>query len=155
MLRIFRISNIIQKAPPTKRKLLMEAVFFLEIAYWVIRLFHFHWLTPWFSRRLTAEELNDTNRDALCNDVRWAINRMARLISGGSICFPRAIAAQLMLRRRRVGTEMYYGAAVLPEKGLMAHVWLQDGKTGIVGCRIASQYRVLACYSTSCPTLRS
>jgi len=43
--------------------------------------------------------------------VRWAIWTATRHQRERVVCFPRAIAAQAMLRRRGVSTTLYYGAA--------------------------------------------
>jgi hypothetical protein len=58
----------------------------------------------------------------------------------------RAITAHAMLRRRGVPSIVYYGAAVLPEKGLEGHAWVVDGKNGVVGHQQASKYKKLASF---------
>lgn len=73
-------------------------------------------------------------------------------------CLHEAMAAQAMLRRRRVGATLYYGAVTLPECGLQAHAWVQDGREGVVGHMAAYRYgyKVLACYpETDQPEIES
>jgi hypothetical protein len=51
-----------------------------------------------------------------------------------------------MLRRRGIDATLYYGAATLPQRGLMAHVWVKDGVEAVVGCQAANKYHILARY---------
>ena len=73
----------------------------------------------------------------------WTVTRHQR---ERIVCFPRAVAAQAMLRRRGVSTTLYYGATSQTDKGLSAHVWVQDGETDVVGKRSAAGVKVLARY---------
>jgi len=59
------------------------------------------------------------------------------------VCFPQAIAAHSMLRRRGIPVVLYYGVARNDEKGLHAHVWVKDGEVPVVGCRAAAGFTVL------------
>jgi hypothetical protein len=51
-----------------------------------------------------------------------------------------------MLRRRGIQATLYYGGATLPQEGLSAHVWVQDGTVGIVGHEVAGAYRIVLQY---------
>jgi hypothetical protein len=75
------------------------------------------------------------------------MNEAAWFLPGDTVCFPRAIAAQMILRRLGMGTTLYYGAATMPERGLTAHVWLQDGSEIVVGQHDGQDYHILARYS--------
>lgn len=59
------------------------------------------------------------------------------------------MAAQAMLRRRGIGTTLYYGAMTSPEGQLQAHAWLQSEDGGVVGHEAAPAYNVLATYRSS------
>jgi len=78
--------------------------------------------------------------------MQWLINEAAGFLPGETTCFVRAIAAQSILRRLGMGTTLYYGAATLPDSGLTAHVWLQDGTAGIIGHDMPRHYHILARY---------
>jgi hypothetical protein len=93
-------------------------------------------------RRVAAER----DRDRAIRDVRWAIAAAAARLPGETVCFPRALAAQSMLRRRGVATTMTYGARTRDAR-LDAHVWLTAGSTGIVGHEAASDFSALATYA--------
>ncbi|MEP7359731.1 MAG: lasso peptide biosynthesis B2 protein [Anaerolineales bacterium] len=130
----------------SRRWVLAEARLYLLAARMAIRLLPFRRLTPFFDRRAAGPELAGAARAQLIKDVRWAIWTATRHQRERIVCFPRAVAAQAMLRRRGVSTTLYYGAATLANKGLTAHVWLQDGDTDVVGKRSAVGMKVLARY---------
>jgi hypothetical protein len=78
--------------------------------------------------------------------VQWSISEAAWYLSGETACLPRAIAAQVFLRRFGIGTTLYYGVVTLPERGLTAHAWLQDKSEVIVGHTDGQDYHILARY---------
>jgi len=101
----------------------------------------------WFLNRPARQpELEGEERELLRKTVRWTILRAVQLLPGKTVCFPRGIAAQALLRRRRVSTTLYYGAATHPVKGLTSHVWVQDGSNGVIGHRVANGYKIIAMY---------
>lgn len=68
--------------------------------------------------------------------VRSAIDRAERRIIGRTHkCLPRAIAAQWMLRRRRIAATLVIGAARHPgdERRIDFHAWVEHGGQIVVG----------------------
>ncbi len=109
------------------------------------------WMLPfarlaWFLKHSGQDKLHDAERTRVREGVQWAISEASLYLPGETVCFPRAIAAQMMLRRRGITTTLYYGAATLPTRELKAHVWLQDGAIGVVGHETAGEYHILARY---------
>jgi hypothetical protein len=92
------------------------------------------------------DQITDIEREEFRKGVQWVIDVAAWFLPCEMACFPRAIAAQTILRRFGISTTLYYGAATSPESGLTAHVWLQDGGEVIVGHHEAQDYQVLARY---------
>ena len=127
--------------------LVVEAIVALGIARLGIAVLPSRWLARFFTREPNRPERSGEARQAVVTGVRRAIQAGARRLPGQTMCFPRAVAAQSMLRRRGIGTTLYYGAATSAEDGLTTHVWLQDQETGIVGHELAPRYRVLARYT--------
>lgn len=80
--------------------------------------------------------------------VRNVLLAIRQRVPGQTTCLHRAIAAQMMLRRRGVSTTLYYGARSTPAKGLTLHAWVQDGDVGVVGLKTAQreQYQIIARY---------
>jgi Transglutaminase-like superfamily len=124
--------------------LLVEACCYLLWARLVLRTLPFHWLTRFFSRPAARKPaITGVARVRLRQDIRWAVECVAGQLPGTTACFPRAIAAQAMCRRRGVAATLYYGAATHPETGLSAHVWVLDDTEGVIGHQIANNFRVL------------
>lgn len=134
------------RLPASRKWLVAEAVFYLLLARLALRLLPFRKLVWFLERAPKSANLSELQRKELRNEVSWAITVTAGSLPGETVCFPRGIAAQAMLRRRGIAAKLYYGAATLPGKGLSAHVWVQDGDQGIVGHLEATQFNVLAVY---------
>jgi hypothetical protein len=151
------------------RPYLLEMIFYLFAARLALRVIPFRWLTWFFElpprrpadtfaerERLRVRskvpyetcknEIIGTERARFRKGVRWYIKEASWFLPGQTVCFPKAIAAQAFLRRFGMGTTLYYGAATLPERGLTAHVWLQDGDQVIVGHTNGQDYHILARY---------
>jgi hypothetical protein len=144
-----RIANLQQlrrflQQPKPRRKLFLEACIRLVWARLLLRLLSFRRLTYILNHPVQETVISSTERAQLRRDVRWAIARASDWLPGETVCFPRAIAAQVMCRKRGITAILFYGAAVVPATGLTAHVWVQDGPDGIVGQPAAGQYGVLA-----------
>ncbi|HRJ41100.1 MAG TPA: lasso peptide biosynthesis B2 protein [Caldilineaceae bacterium] len=128
--------------------LLCEAFVYLLAARCALGIVPFRHLTRWMERRPRQPELTGPDRQRTVQEVRRAIFQIWHQSPLPTTCLHRAIAAQSMLRRRGVGTTLYYGAATRPAGELKTHAWVQDGNIGVVGYRVAWQdrYQVLARY---------
>lgn len=135
-----------------RQLLLVEIALHLLLARLAVRVLPFRWLVWWFQRPARQPELQGAARRAVCEDMRIAVYFTNEWLALNAVCFPVSIAAQTMLRRRRVSTTLYYGAATMTDTvtdlgKLTAHVWLQDGAEGIVGHEDISRFQILARYS--------
>lgn len=126
-----------------------EAASYLTAASLAIRFVPFRRLIPLFTRALPCAEVTGAARAQAIADVRRAVLGAAARLPNRPVCFPRAIAAQAMLRRRGVVTTMCYGVNTSPDRGLNAHVWLNAGDEGVVGQEISAQFPVIATYSNA------
>ena len=140
------------RQPASRHLLLMEAAVCLLLARLALRVLSFRRLMRLFNRPMKGPEVVGAARERLRKEVCWAIERAATYLPGETVCFPRGIAAQVMLLQRRMGATLYYGAAILPERGLTAHVWVQDGEEGVVGHGTADRYKILAVYPETART---
>ncbi len=138
-----------------RRLLVLEAAVYMLAARVALKCFAFGRLTWFLTLRPGQPEIGGQERERTRKEVRRAIFEAARHLLGGTTCFQRAIAAQALLRRRGVGTTLYYGAATLPGHGLTTHVWVQDGDVGVVGHLVARRYHVLARYPAGARSQRS
>lgn len=143
MCRLIMTIHKFRNKSPRQQFLLMEASLYLMSARLLLAVLPFRLLTKIVGRLLKYPEVVGPVRERFCNEVAWAVTAAADHLPIRLVCFPRGIAAQAMLRRRRVAATMYYGVANLPERGLAAHVWVQDGSCGVVGHQIAGTYAVM------------
>ena len=123
----------------------VEAAAHLIAARGALAVFPFRRIAAWSMRDVRARRLTDTERHCAVADVRWAIDAAAARLPG-MICYPRALAAQQMLRRRGVATTLTYGVCTR-DAALDAHAWLTAGAEGVVGHEVAPCYAAMAYYS--------
>lgn len=161
-----------RRVPVHRRLYLLQIMIYLLAARLALRVIPFRWLTWFFERparrpedafaerawlgasaqipyTVCKDEIVGVERERLRKVVRWLANEATWFLPGKTVCLPRAIVAQAFLRRLGLGTTLYYGAATLPERGLTAHAWLQDGSEVVIGNTGGQDYHVLAHYPGS------
>lgn len=83
----------------------------------------------------------------LAREIGWAVSRAARHAPFRAVCLPQAMAAQIMLRRRKVPSVMHFGAA--KEAGgstLDAHAWLDAAGIEVTGFPVAESFAEIGCF---------
>jgi hypothetical protein len=65
--------------------------------------------------------------------IRWAVLTIARYGPLSFVCFPQALAAHAMLRRRRIGSIMHYGVRRSADRQMRAHTWLEVDHRMLLG----------------------
>lgn len=65
--------------------------------------------------------------------VRWAVESVSRNAPARFVCFPQALAAYMMLRRRGISSTIVYGVGHSHFGELIAHTWLTLGDRIVVG----------------------
>jgi hypothetical protein len=137
------------RQPAARRGLLLEALLGLALARLALQILPFRRLKPFFTRPVRGAPVDGSRREGLRKEVSWVIEKTAKFLPGKTVCFPRGIVAQAMLRRRGVGTTLYYGVSANASRGdgSRAHVWVQDGPLGVVGFPTTEEsYHILARY---------
>jgi len=130
--------------------MLAEAVLFLILARLSLALLSFSRLARFLNWQPKCDKVIGADRERLRKEVGEAVNVAAEHMPLEMVCFPRGIAVQAMLRRRGILTTLYYGVANLSDRGLGAHVWVQDAAEGVIGHHIAGHYTVLMQYPNKC-----
>lgn len=128
------------------RLLLVEAAASLCVAALAVALVPFKTIGRWASLGVASPMAAGATRDARVNCVRWAVLAVARRVPWRAKCFEQGLAAQFMLRRRKIPTSLFYGAAMDEAGALIAHVWVRDGARDVVGGEAAPRFAVLACF---------
>jgi hypothetical protein len=80
-------------------------------------------------------------------EVASVIAQASRRAPWKTRCLVRAIAAQLMLKRRRINSTLSLGVARSGNKPLKAHAWVKCGDVFLTGERPAMDYTVVAMFS--------
>lgn len=93
-----------------------------------------------------ASERDDSVKTAV--SVAWAISAAARRMPFDANCLPQAIAAQGMLRRRRIAAFLYIGAGQDSLGRMEAHAWVDAAGVGITGYPVPAQLRTFGCFVT-------
>ena len=110
----------------------VEAAVALTMAWVAIRLLPFRIVMKSTEFGRASADPSAMSLDAAGHDVRQAIKRAAKRLPWSIVCFPEALAAHWMLRRRGAASTLHYGLRTSPEK-LSAHVWVTLAGETIVG----------------------
>lgn len=78
--------------------------------------------------------------------VGWAVRTSAPWMPFRSVCLQQAMAAQIMLRRRRIPSVMHFGAAKGDQKPIDAHAWLDAAGVKVTGYPVAPTMAELGCF---------
>jgi hypothetical protein len=110
----------------------------------------FRWLVPLIGRPQAAANYSTvalgTDENSTASAIRQAILRGAGRLPWHSSCLVRALAAQIMLRRRRLPSVLQLGVRAGAAKELSAHAWLRCGEIDIVGVESAAEFTPIAIF---------
>lgn len=115
--------------PVQRQALLAEALCWLAAARAALLVLPTRWIFRWMERPLTG---NAHDEDA-AEGVRWAVISAARYGPFSFVCFPQALAAHAMLRRRGVASVMHYGVRRSADRQMRGHTWLEVNGSMLLG----------------------
>lgn len=127
-------------------RLAIEALAWLAIAGVILRTRSFERVTQAASRRIRPSVPRTPFDAEILDAVRRAILAAARRAPWRTVCFDRGLAAHLMLRRRKIPSQMCYGARSDGSEGVSAHVWVRSGGRIVVGGEGSERFAVLAVF---------
>lgn len=133
-----------------RRKLLyVEALFFLLFWHIIGKILPLNWYKRFFGKRVEqAPPAIHTASSTTAMKIGYVINQSARMAPWKPVCYPQALAAKSMLRNRRLGSTLYFGAASGGNTKLVKlHCWLAHQDTIITGKRGHEDYKVIQVYS--------
>ncbi|MBF0406246.1 MAG: lasso peptide biosynthesis B2 protein [Candidatus Riflebacteria bacterium] len=138
------------RRPRDERFIFLEAFLLLAFARLGVLFLPF----KWFAFFLGAKSGHSAhNLSSYQFDVARKIGRMtrtaARYTPWESVCLPQAVAAKIMLRRRRIPGTLYLGLAKgkYGESAMEAHAWLRCGEAVLTGAPGHQRYTVVAMFS--------
>jgi len=84
--------------------------------------------------------------EQLVRDMANLIRRASGRVPWRCLCFEQALAARMMLKRRRIGSTLYLGVARRREQ-LDAHAWLRSGDRILTGIGGIHEFVVVATFA--------
>lgn len=116
--------------PLSQKRLLLEAFAVLLASRVSLALLPVRWIFRWLEKPLRH---STPPRPDLVERIRWAVLTVARYGPLSFVCFPQALAAHAMLRRRGIGSIMHYGVRRSADRQMRAHTWLEVDNRMLLG----------------------
>jgi Uncharacterised nucleotidyltransferase/Transglutaminase-like superfamily len=116
--------------PLSEKWLLLEAFGALALARCALVLLPVRWIFRWLESPVRGAQSSSSD---VVECVRWAVLTVARYGPLSFVCFPQALAAHAMLRRRGISSIMHYGVRRSADRRLRAHTWLEVDHRMLLG----------------------
>jgi hypothetical protein len=78
--------------------------------------------------------------------IGWAVGACANRVPWKAVCFQRAVATYMMLRRRGWSVVIHYGIRREDDGALAAHVWARSGDVDVIGCENAADFQLITSF---------
>ena len=117
--------------PAPQRWLLVEAFAALLAARLSLRVLPVRWIFRWLEHPLRGAAASPS--PGAVERIRWAVLTVARYGPLPFVCFPQALAAHAMLRRRGISSIMHYGVRRSADRQLRAHTRLEVDHRMLLG----------------------
>ena len=120
----------------SQRWQLLEAFAALLTARCALALLPVRWIFRWLEspvRAAPASAIAHADSSDSIERIRWAVLTVARYGPLSFVCFPQALAAHAMLRRRGIASIMHYGVRRSADRQLRAHTWLEVDHRMLLG----------------------
>ncbi len=123
--------NQYQNLTNKSRWLLVEASVYLTFWQLIVKLLPFKWYHSYLGERTENPRETVFPSTVTAKELRKAIYSASKYLPWNPVCFPQALAAKSMLKRRRATGIFYFGASGKnPGKLIDLHVWLNcEGQT--------------------------
>ncbi|MCH1640130.1 lasso peptide biosynthesis B2 protein [Paenibacillus timonensis] len=132
------------RSPQVKRKLFLEAFFFLAWAR-ILKSLPFSRVAPTLGTPMVETPLaNDPRNAPILREISSAVCKMSRHTIWESACMVRAVAAMKMLERRGIESTLYLGTSKDHSGKMIAHAWLRSGPIYLTGFEEMKKFTVVA-----------
>lgn len=124
--------------PWARQSLLMEAAWWLALAWLLVRALPFRFWSHWLGEPAPGEA-NPTSAgsNARAGDTCWAVIAINTRLGGRFTCLMLAMAAHWMLSRRRISSSLVLGTLTEQDAdkrlAIKAHAWLRVGGQVVLG----------------------
>lgn len=145
---IARFRNFLRR-PFSDHLLALQAFVLLGMTRFLINCFSFSKLEQYLGRRMQESNTEDSDESLFhAKRISWAVRSVAPFTPWNSNCFPQALTAKVLLRKKGINSTLYVGAAFkTEEEGLRGHAWLRCGSYFVTGGDGASQFGAIASFS--------
>jgi hypothetical protein len=117
-----------------RRRLLIEAVIAVPVAWLLLRLVPFKRIAAWLGKPgQESPTALPAGSVLLGSEIGWAVRGAADRFPGEGLCLVQGLAAAAIARRRRLPTTLYLGVARSEKEGLQAHAWVRCGDRVVTG----------------------
>ncbi len=132
------------RLPLADKVLLLEALVLLALARAAVLLLPFRWVARLLGKQeAQTAVLEAAGRTADVRRVAVMVRRASKNVPWTSKCLDQALAAKVMLARRRISTTVYFGVNHDRQGRLAAHAWLRSGNLYVTGGAIRGRYTII------------
>jgi hypothetical protein len=127
------------------KKILLEALFLTALSRIIILYIPFKKYSKHIGtyNEETPLEIN-INDYRIIKRIGWAVNTVSELTPWDSKCLVQAMAAQRMLKSRKVCSTLYLGVNKDGSSGMQAHAWLRCGQLYVTGGYNKNEFKEVA-----------
>jgi len=127
--------------------LILEAYFFMIFSKIALSLFSFKWVAGFMGNLMSESSEEDNYKKEELKLISDSIQISDRNIPMKTECYVQALAARLMINRRKMESTIYLGL-MKDEKGdTKGHAWLRSGNFIVTGKKRHKDYQIIATYS--------
>jgi hypothetical protein len=131
---LFRLINKFLNLTWRERLLLIESSVLLGAVQLIITLLPFRWLAHYLGEQINESAARQSARQQdTVQKVGWGIAVINRCSPWKSKCLAQAVAAKIMLRRRKIASTLYLGVNKDACDNIIAHAWLKSGDSVVTG----------------------
>jgi len=131
---------------PVEQRLFLEAMLWLALSRLAILVVPFRRIAHFLGHTMVETPSHPLPHMTAPLQISWAVRTAGRYTPWESKCLAQAMAAKMMLKRRRFPTTLYLGLLKEGEKGLSAHAWLRCGDLVLTGAPVHRQFTVVAAF---------
>jgi len=130
------------------RRLLGEALIFLGLSKCAVSMLPFRWIAVGLGKFMHESPFMDLGIDPyMVARVGWAVSAISKCVPGTRQCLVQALAANWILRYRRMPSTIYFGVAPDTDRKLTAHAWVRSGTRIVTGGEGRHAFTVVASFS--------
>jgi len=136
------------KLNTTEKFLIVEAFFFSGISYLMIKLIPFKRLAPILGKQNIEIVYHSCEKDRIkTREISKAINMISRHTPWKSKCLAQTLTAKMMLKARKIKSNVYLGVAKDDTNNIIAHSWISSNDIILTGKHGVGKYKIISIFS--------